>query len=387
MKRFLKVICAVLAIGLVACEEPEPIVTPNTAIASLGSPGDNEIWFTTADDKELMALNQEAFDAQIVEIEYSELGINVIHFDRSITTIGARAFDNCRNIKNISLPENITTIGDRAFYECINLECITLGSKIKSCGMQAFDNCISLYTLHIQSIGDWCQIEFADPTANPLYHCGMFVVNGNRVTDITIPDWVSHIGDYALYGYTMLSSVTISKNIDSIGKEAFYGCENLTKVDVKDIAAWCNTDFTTAFSNPLAIASSLYINGEPATTISLKGVESIKSKVFQGCNNIRSFEADDSLKTIGEEAFRGCMELKQVNLGNGITEIGGKAFMGCFALNSVTVMRADPPTLADKYVFDYNAEDRKIYVPSASLDTYKSHVDWNRYADSIEALN
>ena len=387
MKSFLRIICAVLTLGLAACEEPEPIVTPDTTIASLGTPADNEIWFTTADNKELMALNSEAFDANIVEIEYSEFGLNVIRFDKNITTIGANAFNNCRNVNNISLPESINTIGERAFFDCINLECMTLGSKIKSCGNQAFDNCISFYTLHISSIGDWCQIEFANPTANPLYHCGMFIVNGHKATNITIPDWVSHISNYAFYNYTMLSSITIPKNIKSIGIDAFGGCESLSKVNVKDIAAWCNIDFAVSYySNPLAYASSLYINDEPATDISLVGVEAIKDRVFQGCNNIKSFVADSSLKSIGEEAFRGCMELTNVDLGTGITEIKGKAFMGCQALKSVKCMVAEPPVLGDKYVFDYNAEGRKIYIPSEAYTTYISNEMWSKYADSIKGI-
>lgn len=386
MKNVLKVLCAILTIGFASCEEPEPIVAPNTTIASLGTPAENEIWFTTYDSRELMALNEAAFDAEIVNIEYSDYGINVITFADKITTIGKGAFDNCRNLENISLPESVTTIGERAFFECHNLECMTLGSQIKSCGYQAFDNCVSLYSLHISSIGDWCQIEFANSTANPICYSGGVVINGKRVTSVAIPAWVSHIGDYAFYNYATMANVKIPKTIKSIGQDAFDGCEGLTKVEVEDIAAWCQIDFATALSNPLSYASSLYVGNSPATNISLTGVEKINARAFQGCNNIRSFVADNSLKTIDEEAFRGCMELSSVDLGTSVKEIGGRAFMGCSALKSVKCLIATPPVLGDKYVFDYNANGRKIYIPEEAYNIYTTAEYWSKYADSFEGI-
>ena len=387
MKKILKVISAILALGLVACGEPDYGYTPDMTVASLGTPPNNEIWLTTSDGTELILFNEEAFNTEITDIEYSEFGISVIRFAESVTTIGAGAFNNCRNLSNISLPESVTTIEERAFFECTNLECMTLGSKIRTCGSQAFDLCIELFSLHISSVGDWCKIEFADPTANPLYYCGYFIVNGNKLSDIIIPSWASHIGNYAFYNYNLMSSIHLSDKVESIGKDAFKGCESLKKVNIENLSAWCSIDFATEYSNPLSIAKNLYINGVSATNISFENIETISPRAFIGCNNIISLVADNSLHSIGAEAFRGCMGLSSVEIGEGINQIDGKAFMGCTALKSVKCYATTPPQLGDKYVFDYNAEGRKIYVPGESLDTYKSHEVWSRYADSIEAIN
>lgn len=387
MKLFLRVICAVLAFGLVACEQPEPIIMrPDTTIKSLGTPADNEIWFTTIDGRDLMALNVTAFNSAISDIEYSEFGVNVIRFEEPLTTIDKGAFNNCRNINNISLPEGVTTIGERAFYECIQLECITFGSKVKEFGYQAFDGCNALYSIHVASVGYWCDIEFANPTANPIYNSGSFLINGKKVTELVIPNWVEHIGKYAFYNCSTLSSIKIPASIKSIGEDAFLGCEGITKVEVEDIGAWCGIEFANAFSNPISITGSLYTNGQPATIITLKGVKEIKTRAFQGCHNIKALVADNSLERIGEEAFRGCAELRSVELQDGIKSIEGRAFMGCSALEHVAVMATEPPTLGDKYVFDYNAEERKIYIPSEAYNAYISNEMWSRYADSIEGI-
>lgn len=386
MKRFLSVICTILAIGLISCNEPESPPVIDTSIKSLGTPADNEIWFTTIDKRELMALNEEAFSSTILDIEYSEVDVNVIRFAEPLTAIGAGAFDNCRNINNISLPEGVTTIAERAFFECIQLECITFGSKIKKCGFQAFDGCNSLYSIHVASVGYWCNIEFANPTANPIYHSGSFLVNGKKVTNLSIPKWVEHIGDYAFYNCSTLSSVALPASIKSIGKDAFYGCEALSKVDIESVGAWCQVELANAFSNPLSIAGTLYESGQPAIILTIKGVETINKGVFQGCKNIKAVIATNSLKSIGEEAFRGCAELISVELHSGIKSIGGGAFMGCLALKNVAIMASEPPVLGDQYVFEYNAEGRKIYIPESAFDAYVTDPMWSKYADSFETL-
>ncbi len=389
MKNAIRITLAVVLFALVGCKEPDYGTIPDTTIASLGTPADNEIWFTTSDGRDLMGINEDAFNATITDIEYNEFGTNVIHFDAPLTTIGAGAFDTygtSRNLSNISLPESVESIGERAFFECTNLECITLGAKIKECGSQAFDNCMSLYSLHISSVGDWCQIKFANPTANPLYYGGILVANGNKITNLAIPAWISHIENYAFYNYSVMLSVKIPSSIKSIGKDAFYGCDGISKVEIEDIAAWCAIDFASAESNPLSNVKPLYVNGLPATSISLTNVEAITARAFQGCSNVTTFSSDSSLQVIGEEAFRGCVSLTTIELGEGVIEIKGRAFMGCMALGSVKCHAITPPALGDKYVFDYNAEGRKIYVPSESLDKYKNHDQWSRYADSIVAL-
>ena len=383
MKSLLKVLCAILALGFLSCNEPEPVVTPDTTIASLGTPADNEIWFTTFDMRPLMALEEGAFGVEIVNIEYSDYGANVITFADRVTTIGNDAFNYCRNINNISLPESVTAVGERAFYECTGLECITLGSQIKSFGKSAFDNCIAIYSIHISSIGDWCQAAFANPTANPLHYGGILTINGKKATNVSIPAWATYISDYAFYNYAAMASVKVAKGVKRIGANAFYGCEGLTKVDIEDASAWSQIAFATAGSNPLSYASSLYVNGQAATTISLVDVERISACAFQGCSNIKSFVADNALKHIGEEAFRGCDGLTQVDLGTAVEQIDGRAFMGCMSLKSVRCMVAEPPVLGDEYVFDYNATDRKIYIPEGAYDKYVTAPYWEKYAASL----
>lgn len=386
MKIFRAICAMALVLGAIACEkEPEYGNTSNTAVASLGTPANNEIWFTTADNRALMALNEEAFDAKLADIEYSDYGINIIRFESTLTTIDEEAFYNCRNLNNISLPTTITTIGDRAFAECIGLECMTLGDQIRRSGKMAFDNCTLLNSLHIPSTGDWCNIEFADPFSNPLYYCGAFIVNGKKIKEVIIPEWIKSINPYAFYNYSSMASVEIPASITAIGKEAFAGCESLSKVYIKDVAKWCNIDFADETANPLSLAGSLYIDGQKATQLNLSGVETIKERAFIRCTSLQKLVAEE-VSNICLEAFRGCDALTTVTLGENTQNIYDRAFMGCMALKSVTIHATTPPTLYDTYVFEYNDDERKIRVPSEALNTYLSDSMWSIYADSIEAI-
>ncbi len=60
------------------------------------------------------------------------------------STIGAGAFMNCTNLKQVSLEKGIKHIGQNAFNGCENLEVFDFPSTLTTIGENAFRNCISL---------------------------------------------------------------------------------------------------------------------------------------------------------------------------------------------------------------------------------------------------
>ena len=52
-------------------------------------------------------------------------------------------------------------------------------------------------------------------------------------SNITIPNSVTTIGQYAFYDCTGLTSVTIPKSVNSIGAKAFNNCTSLGRIDLK----------------------------------------------------------------------------------------------------------------------------------------------------------
>ena len=91
----------------------------------------------------------------------------------------------------------------------------------------------------------------------------------------------------------------------------------------------------------------------------------------------------DNVTSIGKQVFFGCRSLKSVTIGNGVTSIDDNAFFGCFNLTSVYCKPKTPPTLGSADAFDNNVPNRNIYVPTASVDAYKTADGWKKYADNI----
>ena len=111
----------------------------------------------------------------------------------------------------------------------------------------------------------------------------------------------------------------------------------------------------------------------------------INASAFDGCSALTSITIPDSVTSIGNYAFYGCSSLTSVTIPDSVTLISGYAFYGCTLLASVTVLATTPPTLSPA-AFSSNASGRKIYVPAASLNAYKTASVWSSYASYIEAI-
>jgi hypothetical protein len=61
-----------------------------------------------------------------------------------VTSIAARAFDDCDGLTSITLPESVTSIAARAFEDCDGFTSLTLPTSVTSIGEGAFSYCKNL---------------------------------------------------------------------------------------------------------------------------------------------------------------------------------------------------------------------------------------------------
>ena len=156
-----------------------------------------------------------------------------------VTLIGNFAFRDCTSLTSITIPSGVKNIDNGAFYNCSNLLSIAIPSEVKSIGSNAFYGCSSLTRVDITDMNSWLDIDFgitgwtdgfAQCQANPLYYAHNLYLNGELVTEVTIPSTCTKIKDIAFAGCTSLTSVVISDTVTSIGESAFYGCQSLKTV-------------------------------------------------------------------------------------------------------------------------------------------------------------
>lgn len=66
---------------------------------------------------------------------------------------------------------------------------------------------------------------------------------GCPITQLTIGDSVTNIGESAFEDCTSLTNLKIGNSIVYIGEDAFLGCIALNEIHISDLSAWCKIKF------------------------------------------------------------------------------------------------------------------------------------------------
>ena len=184
--------------------------------------GNNKIYYTTTDGKKVVLSGN--FDSILISNTYKN-GKGCLTFDEEVTIIGESAFYDCENLLSIEIPDCVTSIGDHAFMYCSSLTSITIPASVTSIGASAFIDCFSLTCFYGKFASEDSRCLIIDGTLDSFAPAGL--------TEYTIPDSVTQIGDHAFMYCSSLTSITIPDSVTSIGEGAFALCSSLTKVYCK----------------------------------------------------------------------------------------------------------------------------------------------------------
>lgn len=276
--------------------------------------------------------------------------------------------ERCAKIKYIqgTIPENLVVpasvsiwdgsyvnykvveIGDYACTYKADIKALTIPGTVQSIGNYAFESCTGILIL-------------------------------------TIEEGVQSVGNRSFQRCSALTKVYIPSSMKSFGGNAFNACVSLAEVHITDLAAWCGIDFDDDdfSSNPLTRAHHLYLNDTEVTDLVIpKGVTTIKSMTFADAWCLTSVTIPEGVTTIEQSAFFSSADISKIVLPKSIQSIGRAAFAWCSHLSNVFCYATAVPAIDSEAFFladDNIGNSSTLYVPSTSVEQYRSTEPWSRF--------
>lgn len=264
--------------------------------------------------------------------------------DYRVTTIQGSAFLSCTDIKKLIVPANIKYIQSGAFENCVNMSKLVLaeGEERLDAESDAFKN---------------CGIEEATIGRN--LKVSIFARNA-ILAKVVFGSNIKNIPDNAFYGCSNLSSVDLS-NAESIGNGAF----SSTKLEKVEIPAQLSYLGTSVFSDCTSLKS-----------VSIKAnIKSIPNYSFSRCSSLSSIEYPATVTLIGEKAFSGC-GFTSFKMNENVAEIQNEAFCYCENLENIE--------WGNISLIGYNAFEgcgfKELSLPNSLRSIYR---DAFRYCDKL----
>lgn len=275
-------------------------------------------------------------------------------------------------------------IGNYAFYgldyydnENNSLK-IIIGKDVESIGNNPFDNIHRIFekekdgdteyssasarfnVYYAGDVDNWCQINFANGSSNPLYAAdGLHLPVNGYFTKVTEAKVNVDVKDYAFYGYKHLKHLTINEGCKSIGAHAFENCSGLESVNgtvnlihMGEAAfAECTEIISIDELNKQYVKVGEWIiggNEEKDYTeqvIMYLHETGIADGAFKGFNTLNSLILGEQVKYVGSNAFGNCSNLITIQIECLEIQVDDKAFSGSNGIQTAEI----PISVIDKF--------------------------------------
>ncbi|MBE6637286.1 MAG: leucine-rich repeat domain-containing protein [Ruminococcaceae bacterium] len=235
--------------------------------------------------------------------ESEGLTFAAIHGGYAVTGLGS-CTDEFLIIPKTYHGQPVIEISSDAFSLKSSFSKVLIPSTIQIIGKDAFIYCYTLTDVLFEENSSLITIE-----------SGAFNTCQN-LQSIVLPEGLETIASGAFLGCDKLKEVTFPSTLKTIGKNAFCYSAALSKIYIKDLAAWCNISFENKYSNPAYIAKAMYtIDGEPITDLVIpEGVTRVSAFAFCNVKSITRIFFPESLESIESNAFANCNSVTEMHV-------------------------------------------------------------------------
>ena len=242
---------------------------------------------------------------------FKDLDIEKCYIPSNISIISNSCFYSSK-IKTINLTERIMTIEGNAFRECAYLQEVYILDSVKTIGSSAFYMCTSLEKVNIDDENKFAMIDVTssaylfDDNSAELYKNG-------EVLSILNFDTATYITNYLFTSCESLTEITIGEQTTGIGTRAFYGCENVIKINYNAVDA-VRTGGGNIFYGAGKNGGEIVISDSVNTVPNYLFQSTFFTKIIIG-----------EIDSIGENAFLDCVRVEELhilgNISNSITNV------------------------------------------------------------------
>ncbi|WP_018336238.1 leucine-rich repeat protein [Butyricimonas synergistica] len=237
-------------------------------------------------------------------------------------TLSYGMFMNCRNLREIALPNTIKVVEKDVFKGCTGLTVLTIPDNVQR--FAASEGCTSLQEFRVSVMNPYFEAE-----NGILYDKGretlLLYPEGKVQSVLEIPAGVKKIADQAL--------------------------QNLP-------------------------ADTLYM---------AHSVTNLGLQVFRGAK-LKKAVLSDGLATVSGATFQNCVELRSVTLGRGTMYISDYCFDGCALEELTVLADIPPTCASKAFGNADFFETCVLYVPSGSKNSYRYAEPWKKFKRIVEIV-
>ncbi len=266
-----------------------------------------------------------------------------------VTEIGKDVFQGCVGLTKVTIPDSVKKIGTWSFYMCKGLKNVDIPANTEIGDSSFRQSGLEQVTVSGGSVGNYAfhRIDNLKKISINCETIGEEAFSGcDYLTDITLGENVKTLGDKAFYTCDALERVEIPSTVTDIGEKTFYSCPALKEAIIRAGTVKAGTFYNCRALTTLIIsdnatldgsftARNAYANGTLETVKIGKG--EIGNSAFNGCPNLATVELGNGVTSIGKNAFLRCTALTSISIGSGVTSIESGAFNGCTALTNANI--------------------------------------------------